>query len=211
MRVAAHAGLRTAEIYTTTVLGRPILVVKRYDRTVHDDGAVERIHQEDFCQVLGLTPRDKYEEDGGPSLRNVADIIQALATEADLEDFLRAVTLNVVLGNGDAHGKNFSLLHERDGTFRLAPLYDLLCTLVYGQNRLAMFVDTLQRLERVTTERIVNEASGWGMPQRIAREIVNEFMTRLPRAIDLARSETPGVSTEVIECVREQMDRVRSQ
>lgn len=210
MRVAAHSGLRVAEIETRSIQGRPVLFVRRYDRLVHENGTVERIHQEDFCQALGLAPGNKYEEDDGPSLRRVVDILQAVASDEDLDDFLRAVTLNVVLGNGDAHGKNFSLLHERSGNLRLAPLYDLLCTLVYDQNRLAMYVDHVQRIERVTAERIVNEARSWGLSPRRAQMIVDEYLERLPLAIEHAVSETNGVPQALVDCVYQQLERVRS-
>jgi serine/threonine-protein kinase HipA len=209
MRVADHAGLRVAEVGTTDVQGRPILLVRRYDRTIHDDGAVDRIHQEDFCQALGVPPRQKSEEDGGPSLRQIAGILQAVASDEDLDDFLRATTLNVVLGNGDAHAKNFSLLHERSGMLRLAPLYDLLCTIPYHQRRLAMYIDQIQRIERVTAERIVNEASSWGVSRERASRIVNDFVERLAPAIKRAADETDGLPREFIDVVTEQLERVR--
>ncbi len=67
MRVAKHLGLRVANVETTEVAGRKLIVVERYDRLVQPDGKVERIHQEDFCQATGTKPDDKYQEDGGPS------------------------------------------------------------------------------------------------------------------------------------------------
>jgi len=79
-----------------------------------------------------------------------------------LDTLARATTLNVALGNGDAHGKNFSLLHDVSGRLRLAPAYDLLSTRFYGDDRLAMHVDHVRRIDRVTTDRIVNEAMGLG-------------------------------------------------
>ena len=55
--------------------GRTLLVVERYDRIVHADGTVERIHQEDFCQATGTGPDNKYEENSGPSLRRIAGLL----------------------------------------------------------------------------------------------------------------------------------------
>lgn len=143
-------------------------------------------------------------------MRRVAGILQAVASEDDLDEFLRSITLNVVIGNGDAHGKNFSLLHEASGALRLAPLYDLLCTLVYGQNRLAMYVDHVQRLERVTMERVVSEATSWGLSRRRAREVVGDLLGRLPSAIERAADETSELSEDVLQTVTQQLKQMRS-
>ena len=108
MRVAKHLGLNVASVATTQIGGRTLLVVERYDRVIGADGTVRRIHQEDFCQATGVAPEQKYQEDGGPSLSRIAGILRDLGPPGSLERLLEAVTLNVLIGNGDAHGKNFS-------------------------------------------------------------------------------------------------------
>ena len=75
MRVAKSLNLSTANIESTLVGRRPVLVVERYDRLVGDDSGVERVHQEDMCQALGVPPRRKYQAEGGPSLKQVAGIL----------------------------------------------------------------------------------------------------------------------------------------
>ena len=114
----------------------PILVVDRFDRATAPDGAVRRLHQEDFCQALGLGPESKYENEGGPSL---ADLFAVLARASisplpDRRDLLHWVLFNVIIGNADAHAKNLAFLHPDPGLAdgpRLAPFYDLVCTAVY--------------------------------------------------------------------------------
>jgi HipA-like C-terminal domain len=135
-------------------------VVERYDRLVSPDGTVVRIHQEDFCQALGISPESKYEEDGGPSLLRIARVLSAVAAPDSLERLLAAVTINTIVGNGDAHGKNFSLLHEASGVLLMTPLYDVLSTLYYGDDRLALYIDNVHRTNRVTPLGIANEAAG---------------------------------------------------
>jgi serine/threonine-protein kinase HipA len=196
MRLAQLLGLRTAEVEIATFNGYEVLVVSRYDRLVRSSGEVERVHQEDFCQALVLPPRQKYQQDGGPSLRRIAQILRAVHPES-ITDLLRAVTLNAVVGNGDAHGKNFSLMHERSGALRLAPLYDVMSTLLYGDDRLAMYIDNVHQTRRVTAARIVNEAVGWGMARADAQAIVGDLLTAVPRAADDAASEIPGVSDDL--------------
>lgn len=211
MRVAKHLGLPVATVDTTTIARQKLLVVERYDRAVDDSGVVVRIHQEDFCQATGVLPDNKYEDDGGPSLRKIADVLQAATSPDALDAFLRSVTLNVLVTNGDAHGKNFSLLHEESGALTLSPLYDVLCTLQYGIDRLAMHIDNVHRSNRVTAARIVNEARGWGMTKSHAAEIVNDILARAPQAIDRARNETDGLPDEILVTVTGQLEQLRSE
>ena len=210
LRAAQHLGLPVPSVDTTTVNGRRLLIVERYDRIVHSDGAVERIHQEDFCQATGIHPDKKYEEDGGPSLQRLAEILQATASADSLELLLRAVTVNVLVGNGDAHAKNFSLLHDTSGALRLAPLYDLLSTLVYGDDRLAMYIDNVHRTDRVTADRIVNEATRWGMSRRRAAGIIGDVLERVPAAAEAARDETDDLPDDVPAIVDSQLTQLRS-
>ncbi|HEX5309633.1 MAG TPA: HipA domain-containing protein [Solirubrobacteraceae bacterium] len=114
---------------------------------------------------------------------------------------LRATTLNVLIGNGDAHAKNFSLLHDRSGALRLTPLYDLLSTFIYGDRRLAMHIDKVQRIDRVTLGHLLNEAASWGMSRATATATVSDLLDRLPAAVDRAAAETPGVPEGLLRLV----------
>lgn len=210
MRVAKHLGLGVAAVATTEIAGRKLIVVERYDRVVHDDASVDRVHQEDFCQATGMAPELKYQEDGGPSLRRIADILQSVAAPDSRERLLQAVTVNAMLGNGDAHAKNFSLLHNASGSLTLAPLYDLMCTLHYGDERLAMYVDDVHRTNRLTAERIGDEAASWGLTRQRAMATINGLLDRAPAAIAAARDETVGVPDELVAVVDAQLTRLRS-
>jgi serine/threonine-protein kinase HipA len=210
MRLARNLDLPTAKVETMEVEGRRLIVVERYDRVVHPDGSVERVHQEDFCQATGILPDIKYQENGGPSLRVIADILQAVASPEDIGFLLRATTVNVVIANGDAHGKNFSMLHDASGTLRLAPLYDLMSTLGYGDNGLAMYVDRVQRTDRVTADGIINEAATWGLSRRRAAEIVTDVLARLPAAADAARDETEGLPADIPAVCAKQLERLHT-
>jgi len=207
MRLARHLGLPVTKIETTTIGKRNVLIVERYDRNVDDDGRIERIHQEDFCQAMGVPPASKYEESGGPSLKTIARTLDVHDPDS-VDVLLRAIVLNIVIGNGDAHAKNFSLLHERSGAIRFAPLYDLLSTLYYQQNRLSMYVDAVQRTDRVTKDRIVNEAALWGMPRDHAETIVVDVLERFPGAVDAARDETAIVPDDLIRVITGQLARI---
>ncbi len=109
---------------------RHYLLVKRYDRQM---GAPrQRLHQEDFCQALGVVPEHKYQNEGGPGLAQAFALLRS-ATRPSARHTLKLldyVVFNALIGNHDAHGKNFSLLYTAAGAV-LAPLYDALCTAIY--------------------------------------------------------------------------------
>lgn len=132
MRLAAAIGLDVAPVEARTVKDRTFLLVNRYDRAIGDDGVVRRIHQEDFCQALGVPPETKYASEGGPTFKDCFALLRRVAARpaVDVLKLLDAVIFNVIAGNADAHGKNFSILYDAEGP-RLAPLYDLLATVAY--------------------------------------------------------------------------------
>jgi serine/threonine-protein kinase HipA len=134
MRVAGLAGLRAASIDIVEAGSVRCLYIERFDRAADADENVIRIHQEDMCQALGISPVAKYEDNGGPSVAAIVRLLRVLRgpfMARDINDFVHAVLLNFLLGNSDAHGKNFALLYEPEIGVRLAPLYDVVSTAVY--------------------------------------------------------------------------------
>ena len=187
LRVAREAGLPAAAAEVINVAGTRRLLIERFDRT-HVGGRVERIHQEDACQALGILPSAKYEAEGGPSLVAVVGLLRdhsGANVARDLNDFLALTVLNVVLGNADAHGKNVALLHLADGGSRLAPAYDLVATTVYaGLNRdLAMPVGGIANPDAIDAEAWLTLARTADLGSQILR-LVREQTDRL---VDAAR------------------------
>ena len=132
MALAARVGIPVAKTYIRR--NRHVfLVVQRYDRKIEKD-RIDRLHQEDICQALGILPEQKYEAAGGPSLKSCADLLKRVSVRpaADLSNLLRWAVFNIVIGNADAHAKNISILYEENGP-RLAPFYDLVSTRVYPE------------------------------------------------------------------------------
>ncbi len=210
MTVARNLGLPAATVETLRVGGRDVLAVERYDRRVASDGSITRIHQEDACQALGLAPSQKYEQKGGPTLRRIAGVLEGYADAVSIDRFLEAATLNVALGNCDAHGKNFSLLHAASGRVELAPLYDLLCTRVYDglDPTLAMYVDSVRKADDVTVARLVAEAVTWGVRREHAQDVVDGTVTNLPKAISAAASDRPDTPSDLIAFVESRVARL---
>ncbi|HEX3359530.1 MAG TPA: type II toxin-antitoxin system HipA family toxin [Solirubrobacterales bacterium] len=133
MTLAAETGLEVAPVEPRRIGDHEFLLVRRYDRAPDGEG---RIHQEDFCQALGISPADKYEGEGGPGVAACATLLRrGSAPAADLPEFLDCLLFNFLIGNHDAHAKNFSLLLDGPRAIRLAPFYDLLSTVVFEGTR----------------------------------------------------------------------------
>lgn len=134
MRLASMVGLKVPPVEVCAVGDIRFLQVERFDRRQLPDGSLERIHQEDFCQALGIVPEMKYQQEGGPNIQKCFDLVRVASDVPgpDLLQLFDAVVFNFLIGNCDAHGKNFSLLRE-DHKVRLAPLYDLVGTQAYPE------------------------------------------------------------------------------
>jgi serine/threonine-protein kinase HipA len=134
MALARRGGMSVATASPLRAGRVEALLVERYDR-VRDGSRVSRIHQEDFCQASGRPPEMKYEGEGGPGVLECANLIRehVAAPAPALLTFLDALLFNLLIGNADAHSKNYSLLLEGAGAPRMAPLYDLISTRAYGR------------------------------------------------------------------------------
>jgi serine/threonine-protein kinase HipA len=164
MQLAAAVGLSVAPAEPRKIGDRSYLLVTRYDRAIAQDGSLYRLHQEDFCQALGVAPEHKYAAEGGPTFRNGFELLRKATARPALEilKLIDAAIFNLIAGNADAHGKNYSLLYKSSG-LELAPLYDLFCTIVYPalSAKLAMKVGGVAKLEEVdqrTWEKFAKEA-----------------------------------------------------
>jgi serine/threonine-protein kinase HipA len=150
MELARRVELPTASVARReTRSGVPYLIVERYDRDLTVD-PIRRLHQEDFCQALGRPSDRKYQAEGGPSVEQAVSLLRrASAVPArDLPTFWKALVFNWLIGNCDAHGKNYSLLYDAGTKATLAPLYDLVSTTSYEnlETKLAMSIDGAREL-----------------------------------------------------------------
>ena len=196
MRLAAAVGLDAAAVEPRAA-GRTFLLVERYDRSVSKDG-VSRIHQEDFCQALGVPPERKYAGEGGPAFRDCFALLRRVSARpaVDVLKLLDAAVFNLVVGNADAHGKNFSLLHDGRGP-RLAPLYDLLATVAYPDlsPRLAMRIGRRGTLEEMDADGWARFARDGGLSLPLVRRRVVEVAERVAALAEqvAAELEQPGL------------------
>ena len=185
MRLARDIGLSVANTALRSINGRPVLLVERYDRVRNADGTVKRLHQEDFCQALGVPSSRKYAADGGPTFRDCFTLLRSSATRPAREvlKLFDTAVFNLIIGNADAHGKNYSLIYRETG-IEMAPLYDLLSTVVYPElsTNLAMKVArraTLEELQSRDWKRFAEE-TGLTEPyiRRRARALAEEVQAK---------------------------------
>lgn len=189
MRLAQKVGLDVADVEICTVGGRSFLLIKRYDRTADANGHMRRLHQEDFCQAMGYTSAQKYAADGGPVFRDCFALLRRAATRPALEvlKMMDAALFNLIIGNADAHGKNYSLLYQADAVV-LAPLYDLLSTVAYPDlsPNLAMKIARRARLEDLFSRDWAKFAEETGLTEpyirRRAASLADRVIAEAPQA-----------------------------
>lgn len=131
--LARAVGMQTVDTVIRMVGNVPACLVKRYDRIQTGDGSIIRLHQEDMCQAMGLPSTRKYQAEGGPSFRECMELAEHVCPEPVVvrEKLLGWLVFGLIIGNGDGHAKNLSLLYNEDGSMSLAPFYDMVCTLRY--------------------------------------------------------------------------------
>jgi serine/threonine-protein kinase HipA len=215
LRVAS-AATPVAEARVMTDEGHaPTLVVTRFDRVAAADGVVRRTHQEDMCQILGIPPELKYAEhpmnDRHPSYARFAAVIERRAIEpaVELVRLLEHVTVNLALGNSDAHAKNTSVLHVSGG-LRVSPMYDVAPTTAFiNQRHFGLAVASKFLIAEMTREHLVREAHLWGVPERVARAAIDRTMDAMKTAgVPAADRAYPAIRPDVRATALEQLERL---
>lgn len=184
MKLAKYCGIQTAECDIITVKDRAYYSVKRYDRQ-KVDGCWQRLHQEDFCQLLGVDPKIKYESEGGPKLVQCFELLRKMELSAmDTIRFLQQIIFCFLVGNGDAHAKNFSVVY-RGGKPCLSPAYDMLSTTVYPNlaQKLAMKIDTEYNFRWITPGKFVRVGQKVGLTEKVVRRQIQEMLGKIPKAL----------------------------
>lgn len=204
MMLAAEVGLSVAPVEPRVVADRRFLLIERYDRTKDASGRIVRLHQEDFCQALGIPPEHKYAAEGGPTFKNGFELLRRAAARPAVEvlKLLDAAIFNLIVGNADAHGKNYSLLYRADGT-TLAPLYDLLSTVAYPElsPKLAMKIAKCATLEEIDDGTWPKFAADAGLAVPFVRRRVEELAAAIEGATSAVteKLEASGLSQSDLE------------
>ena len=201
LALARAIGLDAVKAEWREVADNPLLLVTRYDRHTYINGPRQgetcRLHQEDFAQALGVPSNRKYAAEGGPTFRDAFALLRSAATRPAREvlKLADAAIFNLIIGNADAHAKNFSLLRNENGEIVLSPLYDLVATHVWEElsPRLAMRfggAGTLEDVDGKTFARLAEEA---GLAPPYVRRRA-EVLTRAVQVTIGKGIEVPGLT-----------------
>lgn len=179
------------------VLKGPALVVRRFDRT--QDGPV---HIEDFAQVFGVYPEDKYKK---ASSKNIASVLAAESDDADIAEFVRRLVFNTLIGNADMHLKNWSLIYPDRRRARLSPAYDFVSTIPYiADDKAALKFARTKRMDEFSRDELKYLAAKARLPEKLVLDTATETVSRFhevwrseSRNLPIARAVRDAIETNV--------------
>lgn len=154
-------------------IGKQAFAIERFDRL--SDGSL--VHIEDFAQIFGVYPKDKY---GKASMRNIASVIATEGSDEDIAEFIRRLTFNTLIGNADMHLKNWSVIYLDRRTATLAPAYDFVSTITYLQDdSAALKISRTKKFSEFSVDELSHLAAKARLPEKLvldtARETVELF------------------------------------
>ena len=191
MKLAKSFGLPVPDVDLLKIAETDIFVVERYDRVKEAD-SIQRLHQEDFCQALGIMSTSKYQNDGGPGIADIFKTILKVCTVPALESqkFLKYVLFNYVMGNCDSHGKNYSLLYKNNRV-ELSPLYDVVSTIIYSglTEKLSMKIGKHYEIQKVTQEDFSLLAESLNIKYSVLSKIFDDFAKKYIPAFEELKND----------------------
>jgi serine/threonine-protein kinase HipA len=219
MTLAAQTNLPAAKVETRKVEDVEYLLVERYDRrhvTIDGVPIVERLHQEDFCQAQNIISEMKYQREGGPSFKQCFALLRNVSSAPviDLSRLLDTAIFNYLVGNNDAHGKNFSLVYFGGGTaikeVRLAPLYDVISTIYYPElnTDMAMRIGGEYSSSKVTPRDFEQMAEDAGLAKPLVRRRVPEMAEAVVDALGKIKI-SDGISEALAALIRKRCENVQ--
>lgn len=149
-------------------LGRKAFIIERFDRM--PDGSA--VHIEDFAQIFGVYADKKYR---AASLRNIAQVLTVEASDADIVEFIRRLVFCVLIGNGDMHLKNWSLIYPDRRNAALAPAYDLVSTISYiPHDDMGLKISRTRAFAGLTREELEHLAAKTAIPAKLVVDTAYE-------------------------------------
>ncbi len=148
--------------------GDTVFAIKRFDRTENGEG----IQIEDFAQVFGVYPEKKYRS---ASYRNIVEVLAKECKDSDVKEFIRRFVFNALIGNGDMHLKNWSLIYRDKRLPSLAPAYDFVSTILYlPEDKLALNFAGNKDFQALTLDQFKRFAAKANLSEKLVLETVQE-------------------------------------
>ncbi|MCD7879245.1 MAG: type II toxin-antitoxin system HipA family toxin [Candidatus Gastranaerophilales bacterium] len=186
MKAAQKLNIIVPDVQIRTVNGKEYFLVERYDREIKNN-KLKRIHQEDFCQASNIVSAYKYQSEGGVCYKDCFNILKKTSRPAvSIVRFLNLMIFNYLIGNNDAHGKNYSILHKDNSEIELAPAYDILSTRVYDNlsKKMAMKIGGYYESEKIFPHHFERFANETGISYTQLKKIIKEQAFILPDIIE---------------------------
>ena len=212
MRLAERIGLPAPNVSKGSAGDIDYFLIERYDQLKSKDGMITRLHQEDFCQALSVPPELKYEDEGGPGIADAQKLIaeHTRRPAADRLNFLRMVIFHYLVGNADAHAKNYALLYSQE-TPDLAPLYDVVCTAAYPRlaKKLAMKIGGRDIADTIHLKHwldlVPDTSAAQNLMIRDLRELAENVATNCDGLV--ADLESEGITHPILEKVQDNISK----
>jgi len=190
-------GLEVAQTEIATYGSGKVLIVERFDRQIFEDGMIVRLPQEDMCQALGYPPSQKYQNQGGPTLKSILQFLNSSETpRKDQMTVLKCQLLFWLMGAIDGHAKNYSIFLTPNDGFRLTPIYDVMSgqpafdanQVRHKDYRLAMSVgeNNKYRIDNIHGRHFVETALAAGLSKDFARDAIGHIQDEFEAAFDRA-------------------------
>jgi len=174
--------------------GGKALVIERFDR--REDGS--QVHIEDFAQVFGVYPKDKYQK---ASMRNLAEVIAVEGGESEIAEFIRRLTFTMLIGNADMHLKNWSLIYPDRRRAALAPAYDFVSTIAYlPDDNAALKVSRSKRFDAFSEDELSHLSAKAKLPEHLVLETARETVERFHEHWRKEKGNLP-LSSKMIEAI----------
>jgi serine/threonine-protein kinase HipA len=219
MTLAKKIGLISPSVQIYKINQTSFYVVERYDRTLQNN-QITRLHQEDFCQILNIPPEIKYENEGGPSISDCFGVMDKFIQSGrmpgiDKLRLLKLIIFNFLIGNTDAHGKNFSVVYQKNGV-TLAPCYDLLSTVIYssnGKDKMAMKIGGEYQLRLIQPRHWQRLANQIGFKEVFVIQQIKKMALDIHKELPYLRdnmNNSTGILDEMVDFIKNQVNKVQA-
>lgn len=178
-----------------------VFAIKRFDRNA--DGLA--IHMEDFAQVFGVYPEDKYKK---ASMRNIAQVIGLEGHEGDVAEFIRRLVFNALIGNGDMHLKNWSVIYNDKQSASIAPAYDFVSTIAYiPDDSASIKVSRTKKFSEFTLDELSHLAAKAMLPEKLVLDTARETVLAFHEIWNREKKNLP-LTTHMIEVIEKHLRNV---
>jgi serine/threonine-protein kinase HipA len=209
MKTAQAYGLNVPSVERGWAKSTPFFLISRFDRRIVGSSQIRRLQQEDFTQALGIATIDKYEV----TFKQCLQVLQQVAKPAlDKHRFIQQVVFNYLIGNCDAHGKNFSVVYHENNSIALSPVYDVLCTSVYEglDTTMAMKIGKAHRIDAVTRDDWHLFAKDLEVAFSVVEAVLKEQVAVVPQQLERIVNEVDAeIGVKILNFTQLQADRTK--